>query len=281
MVKFFKVCALGLVSWGFPRLLVACGVPLDRWIMTLGGFIQPVINSEVALWAATVIVGIVLYCTSLLWPRIGKHFVKEKDKTQTEHKPVISLGGSLKDSSIIGNAYHPSNQLLKVGGDIEGTTVRDNNPINQIDHDVWLFDAVCRAYLGKWETLPFEFFTTKQKKEDVDRLGDIINNQIRQFAHDGKLPLWGKRSSGLWQRIPDEYWINYGVDYMSFLKGEHDPKELKTFAKTYQVFEEIWTELKTNRAKVEELWPPALVEKDRLTSEVQEIINKDKDNVTR
>lgn len=59
-----KYASGGLVSYITPRLLVASGVPLDRWIVAVGGGLH--IDREVALWAASFIVAAVLYGGSIV-----------------------------------------------------------------------------------------------------------------------------------------------------------------------------------------------------------------------
>ncbi len=46
----------GIISWGTPRLLVALGVPLDKWIIALGAGLTIRLNRNVALWGATVVI---------------------------------------------------------------------------------------------------------------------------------------------------------------------------------------------------------------------------------
>lgn len=51
----------GIISYAAPRLLVAMGVPLDRWIVTMGAWLSIRLTSEAALWAATLIIVIPLF----------------------------------------------------------------------------------------------------------------------------------------------------------------------------------------------------------------------------
>ena len=63
---FVKYAGGGLVSYGTPQLLVAAGVPLDRWIVAMGSWLSIHMDREVALWAATVITGGVIYVGSVI-----------------------------------------------------------------------------------------------------------------------------------------------------------------------------------------------------------------------
>jgi hypothetical protein len=74
MAKFFfgalRACALGLLGWSFPRLLVASGVPLDRWIVKLSSGILGAghaLTSEIALWLATIITALILFGIEWWW----------------------------------------------------------------------------------------------------------------------------------------------------------------------------------------------------------------------
>jgi hypothetical protein len=63
-----KAVAWGIISYGAPRLLVALGVPLDAWIVALGALLAIRLSRQVALWGATVLVGIALYLGSFWLP---------------------------------------------------------------------------------------------------------------------------------------------------------------------------------------------------------------------
>jgi hypothetical protein len=54
----------GILAYAAPRLLVVAGVPLDRWIVAVGGILAIRMNRQVALWGATVIIGAALYGSS-------------------------------------------------------------------------------------------------------------------------------------------------------------------------------------------------------------------------
>jgi hypothetical protein len=68
LILFFiaKAAAWGIISYGAPRLLVALGVPLDQWIVAVGGWLSIRMNRQMALWSATVLVGIALYGGAIL-----------------------------------------------------------------------------------------------------------------------------------------------------------------------------------------------------------------------
>ena len=92
--------------------------------------------------------------------------------------------------------------------------------------DVWLYDAICRIFLGRWEAI-----SLRGGRLDLDGmvapvLQDLVGRHIRQLAADGTLPIWGRRRGtwGLWELAPPEFWKHHRVDYHSFL--EADPRRL-------------------------------------------------------
>jgi hypothetical protein len=61
-----------------------------------------------------------------------------------------------------------------------------------VERDVWLYDAVCRIFLGRWDEIPL-----KAGKLDLDGAGfpvlhDLIAHHVRQLASDGRLPVWAR-----------------------------------------------------------------------------------------
>jgi hypothetical protein len=106
------------------------------------------------------------------------------------------------------------------------------NPAASIraQRDVWLYDAICRIFLGRWDPIAL-----KRGKLDLDEadgavLQDLVARHIRQLAAEGTLPIWGRRRGpwALWELAPPEFWKQHQVDYQSFL--EADPKLLHALA---------------------------------------------------
>ncbi len=76
-----KACLLGLAGWSFPRLLIAVGVPLDEWIVTVGrSVLSLTISRELAIWGATFFFALLFIALGSFWPR----FFKAKPKTVTD-----------------------------------------------------------------------------------------------------------------------------------------------------------------------------------------------------
>jgi|SRR5215216_1808816 len=70
-----RACALGLVGWSFPRLLLAFGVPLDRWIVAIAEWltgVRDVISPTAALWSLTLFLAIVLWAAEWWWRPLAR-----------------------------------------------------------------------------------------------------------------------------------------------------------------------------------------------------------------
>jgi hypothetical protein len=91
-----------------------------------------------------------------------------------------------------------------------------------VERDVWLYDAVCRIFLGRWEKIPMRGGKLNLDGAAFPVLHDLVAHQIRQLASDGRLPIWGKRQSfwALWELAPPELWKQYQIDYESFLQAD-------------------------------------------------------------
>jgi hypothetical protein len=92
--------------------------------------------------------------------------------------------------------------------------------------DVWLYDAICRIFLGTWEQIPLRRGKLALDGADAEVLHDLVTRHIRQLAAEGALPIWGKRPGywAHWEQAPAAFWRQHQVDYQSFL--EADPKLL-------------------------------------------------------
>jgi hypothetical protein len=92
--------------------------------------------------------------------------------------------------------------------------------------DVWLHDAICRIFLGRWDLIALKRGKLDLDNADSEVLQDLVTRHIRQLAAEGTLPIWGRRRGywALWELAPPEFWKHHRVDYQSFL--EADPKLL-------------------------------------------------------
>jgi hypothetical protein len=96
----------------------------------------------------------------------------------------------------------------------------------QARRDVWLYDAICRIFVGRWELIALKRGKLDLDSADTEVLQDLVTRHIRQLAAEGALPIWGRRRGywALWELVPPEFWKRHQVDYQSFL--EADPKLL-------------------------------------------------------
>jgi hypothetical protein len=92
--------------------------------------------------------------------------------------------------------------------------------------DVWLHDAICRIFLGRWDPIALKRGKLDLNGADGEVLQDLVTRHVRQLAAEGTLPIWGRRHGywALWELAPPGFWTNHQVDYQSFL--EADPKLL-------------------------------------------------------
>ena len=96
----------------------------------------------------------------------------------------------------------------------------------QARRDVWLYDAICRIFLGRWDPIALKRGKLDLDSADGEVLQDLITRHLRQLAAEGTLPIWGRRRGywALWELAPPAFWKHHQVDYQSFL--EADPKLL-------------------------------------------------------
>jgi hypothetical protein len=92
--------------------------------------------------------------------------------------------------------------------------------------DVWLYDAICRIFLGRWDLIALQRGKLALDGPDSAVLKDLVTRHIRQLAAEGTLPIWGRRRGywALWELAPPLFWKHHQVDYQSFL--EADPRLL-------------------------------------------------------
>jgi hypothetical protein len=104
-------------------------------------------------------------------------------------------------------------------------SVKPAGPL-RAQRDVWLYDAICRIFLGRWDLIALKRGTLDLDGADREVLQDLVTRHIRQLAAEGALPIWGRKPGywALWESVPPAFWHHHHVDYESFL--EADPKLL-------------------------------------------------------
>ncbi len=124
------------------------------------------------------------------------------------------------------------------------------NPLST--RDVWLSDAMIYALRGGWGD---RIDLTNISENELSRFYEI-ENEFRQAALDGTLPIWGKRAAyGLWEEVLAKDWVSYEIHEFDLLKSLADPEKLMVVRKGDRFPTQEWVRVKTSKAKVEELWP--------------------------
>ena len=100
------------------------------------------LNDINAVAVSLILGGIVGWTLILIWP-LKKNIGTTEVITQ---KPVISLGGKLKDSAIMGNIYGAHNRLLDTKGDVDGTVISDNAPLVYDEASGKISKCISRIY---------------------------------------------------------------------------------------------------------------------------------------
>ena len=126
--------------------------------------------------------------------------------------------------------------------------------VRKIERDVWLADAIWRAHLGKWGRPDRDLSGPGVGLDAAQMLHDIIVGEVRQFAFEGKLPVWGKRrGSTLWESVPKEFWKDNRVNYLTIIRD--DPALILIEGIPRHERNDEWQELMTSWQSVEYLWP--------------------------
>lgn len=118
----------------------------------------------------------------------------------------------------------------------------------KVERDVWLLHAVHYIAFGSSE------FVEIPLEEVQLTAGHQAQDEIRQKAFDGSLPVWGIiGSGGLFKPIPKEYWEHHYLKALIF--AINDPEGFCTKGNGLESDHTIYNSLMTSKAKVEELWP--------------------------
>lgn len=151
--------------------------------------------------------------------------------------------------------------LIVTAGAIAGRGERSahSSAISYRSHEsrnVLLSEAIWRAHVGRWDDLP-DYGNDDTARESFEN----TTAQVRQFARDGKLPVWGtKRRGSTFDPIPVSFWsthdIQAGYAINPLVRDTFvyvtEPTEVgqTRFARTQD-----WSNFMTSRQVVEELWP--------------------------
>lgn len=148
------------------------------------------------------------------------------DATQAqavERFSAVAVAGAISLGVIGALYFHLRREFARQSGRTSNGSITQ---AARARRDVWLHDAICRIFLGRWDPIALKRGRLDVDDADAAVLRELITRHIRQLAADGTLPIWGKRpgSWALWELVPPEFWRDHQVDYQSFL--EADPKLL-------------------------------------------------------
>lgn len=124
--------------------------------------------------------------------------------------------------------------------------------------NVWLYDAICRVYLGKWELIQVErdegtrHAILKLNSEGYQSIHDLCE-KVRQLAFEDRLPIWGKKPgfSKLWEKIEAKSWCQNCIDYQSLSEGNPEKVTAVPLDTSGQIVS--FQALMTNRETVDNL----------------------------
>ena len=220
MVWLARGAGSGLVAWATPRLLLALGVPLDRWVIQLAEWLTGVsgaLQSEEALWVIAIVFGLVLFGIEAWWRPVETLFRR-------------LLGG--KSSRAGGaEAVVPEVEPLQ--------TERPDMSLNE------LFLHICPEVLdnndlGDWSGVGDEI---------RDRLCEgALRAWGRPFPQDGALRM-ARPSS---HEIPKEYWRD--VDDWTYFFFMDEPNMPDT-AVRHMSPQPPYGDIRVNKADVLKIWP--------------------------
>lgn len=76
-----------------------------------------------------------------------------------------------------------------------------SRPQANVQRDVWVYDAVCRMFLGRWDKIPTSDDTPILDQSEAQSVYEILE-RIRQLAFDDQFPIWGKQPGyeELWKK---------------------------------------------------------------------------------
>jgi hypothetical protein len=131
-------------------------------------------------------------------------------------------------------------------------------PALEVDRDVWLRDAMWRAFLRTWHVPEGAIPALGIKEPETQRFVMLIIDEFRQSALEGKLPIWGRRKgSFIWELVPRDFWTCNHIDHIPVARAD-PPEEVKARAEKLGAEPDTsadWRHFMTSKAEVEKLYP--------------------------
>jgi hypothetical protein len=132
-------------------------------------------------------------------------------------------------------------------------------PTPKDERDVWLRDAMWRAFLRTWHIPEGGASALRIKESEKQRFSMLIMSEFPQRAFDGEIPIWGRRKgSFIWELIPRSFWFRNEFDHVQVADGV-PPEEIKARAVAASKEEPDtsgdWRHFMTSKAVIERLYP--------------------------
>jgi len=174
-------------------------------------------------------------------PRDGKPVTRSRNRESALDSAVAGIRRLIKDRTASDPVARPAKKV-------------DTSP--RAERDVWLADAIWRAFLGTWD-VPSQQERTPEGANENQRFYDLATGEFRQAAFDGKLPIWAKRrGSNLWESVPIEFWKDHRISYLNVIRENPSNLSVENVGSLRRSDE--WREFMTSKRAVDAYqWPSA------------------------
>lgn len=234
----FKYTVGSLFSYAFPRVLIALGLPLDRWIVAVAQ-----ISTEAALWVATAAVALVLFFADRLWHWLQNR--KNDGETKSPTGPTATTSGTASPAIAAGRDVYYSHPPAPVAP-------RPAKPPPRCPQmPIWRAIEYVQRVIGD-NGYGTSYAETRRR--------------IRQAAKDGAIEVWGKReimptSHGSRPRFKDvhskierSYWNNHSItDHATQECSDNSTHTAPEEQLMYQ--RDRYCGLRVDRSEIEAEWP--------------------------
>jgi hypothetical protein len=127
-----------------------------------------------------------------------------------------------------------------------------------IERDVWLRDAVWRAFLLTWYVPEGGIVPLDVGESEKRRFAMLIIGEFRQLAFEGKLPIWGRRKdSSIWEPVPHDFWTRNQINYIQVARAD-PPEDVKACDEKLLEKPDTsgdWRHFMTSKSVIERLYP--------------------------
>jgi hypothetical protein len=146
---------------------------------------------------------------------------------------------------------------VSTNGEIATTAIAAQTP--PIDEpDVWLLDAMWRAFRGTWDVPEGGIVSLNVGESENQRFAMLIIQEFPQLAFDEELPIWGRRKGSFrWEPIPPDFWTHNHIDHILVMSADpqDDIKAMPDNPWEKPDTSGDWRHFKTSKAVIERLYP--------------------------